>query len=87
MMGFLSLLQEALRIVCILFAGFIAITIVGCCLGSLVYLAAIVMDCMFSIMVWFWEHVIPDDRGSSPRRREPEPPPPPPALDRQGGQR
>lgn len=86
MMGFLSFFQEALRIVCILFAGFIAITIVGCCIGPLAYLAVITFECMFRVMLWVWAHVIPDNSGGSPQRREAEPPPPPPALDRQGGQ-
>ena len=83
MMGFLSFFQEVLRIVCILSAGFLAITIVGCCLGSLVYVAIIVMDCMSSVMFWVWDRVIPDNRGVSPRRREPEPPPSPVWIDKE----
>ena len=75
MMGFWSFLQEVLRIVGILSAFFLALTIVGCCLGPLAYLAIIVMDCMFNIMVWFWEHTIPDNHEVSQRRREAEPPP------------
>ena len=59
--------------------GILAITIVGCCLGPLVYVAVIVMDHISKIVFWFWDHTIPDNSkksGVSSHRREPEPPPP-----------
>lgn len=83
-MGFWSLFHGVLWIVCILSAGFLAITIVGCCLVPLVYVAVIVMDCMSSVMLWVWEHVIPNNRESPSHRLEPEPPPPPPVWIEKG---
>ena len=82
-MGFWSLLQGVLWIIWVLVVGILAITIVGCCLGPLVYVAVIVMDCMSSVVFWVWERVIPDDRGGFSHRRAQKPPPPPVWIDKE----
>ena len=85
-MGFWSMFQGVLWIICIIAVGILAVTVVCCCLGPVVYVGIIVVSYMFKIVFWFWDHTIPynsNTREVSSRRRAPEPPPPPVWIDKE----